>query len=673
MLELGRSSEVLVKEVEKVWSLNSLVVDRGTIYIGTSPNGCIYKYSSGILTKVYPEESQERAADAILSEPNEVAEPNDANSVKTENYLTNEHIFSMGKDSSGRLLAGVSGDKCRLLREESGKMVTVFEPNDAKYIFAVAFRGKSEVYLGTGPKGKIYRFDSSTGKGELFYDSQDKNILSLAVGADGYVYAGSDSRGLIYKIDAQTKNVDVLYDSEQPEVTALIFGAGGELYAAATSAQVVETQNKFASQLPLGGKPETKAGGKPIAGGSSGQRKLQIPNTKDNTAAKEGAAALMPSMKGRKPDKASYIYKVTKEGYVTEVFSENAVLFCLAGQKGEIIVGTGNNGQLYRVDPSMEDQAIIYEDKQASQITAAAVSGDDLYIGTANPAKLIKLGSRMSSRGSYISELIDASQPARWGKLQIEADIPDQCRVLAASRSGNVNDVNDPTFSKWTDEMEISEPIQLQCPNGRFCQYKLVFESSDGKSSPLVREVAVAHSVPNLAPKVEGVTVTRFPTPDKMGVFKVGFKSEDANKDKLIYKISFRKTGRTKWIEAKDELEEDSYDWDGRTVEDGRYEVRVEASDERDNTAKTKLTGSRISDPVVVDNTAPYVKKVSIRKGKKAEGKSDVTMLLTVRDDLSIIGKVNYTIDSNSQWKGAVPEDLVYDSMEEDFTIRIEG
>jgi hypothetical protein len=45
--------------------------------------------------------------------------------------------------------------------------------------------------------------------------------------------------------------------------------------------------------------------------------------------------------------------------------------------------------------------------------------------------------------------------------------------------------------------------------------------------------------------------------------------------------------------------------------------------------------------------------------------------LLTTRDDLSAIGKVYYTVDSNSKWKGLVPDDLVYDTLEEDFTIQI--
>jgi hypothetical protein len=285
----------------------------------------------------------------------------------------------------------------------------------------------------------------------------------------------------------------------------------------------------------------------------------------------------------------------------------------------------------------------------------------------ANPAKLVKLRKVFATEGTYTSELIDAGQPAKWGKLQIEADIPQGSKVMVACRSGNVDDVNDSTFSEWSELVEVTEPVQLRCPVGRFCQYKLVLQGQDGQKSPLVREVAVANTIPNLAPKVEEVRVELEEAANKKGIFKISYKAKDDNNDNLIYKMDFRKIGRNNWIELEDEVEEDSFEWDGKTVEDGRYEVRVTASDERDNSTETRLSGSRISEPVVVDNTGPIVARYSIEKHNKS-----VTLKLKVSDQLSAIGKVDYTVDSNAKWKGAVPDDLVYDTMEEDFTVTIE-
>ena len=113
--------------------------------------------------------------------------------------------------------------------------------------------------------------------------------------------------------------------------------------------------------------------------------------------------------------------------------------------------------------------------------------------------------------------------------------------------------------------------------------------------------------------------------------------------------------------------EDDSYEWDSKTVEDGRYEIRIIASDERSNSPATKLTGSRISDPIVVDNTGPVIRKYAVEKSGKA-----ATLKLQITDELTVIGKLEYTVNSNSKWKSALPDDLVFDTTEESFTILTE-
>jgi len=665
-IQLGSAWEAMVEEFEDVWSVNSIVVSGGTVYIGTSPNGGIYKYSLGKLTKIYPEPSQEQPIRKQAKEDEDANKPDDANTVKDEDYLSNEHIFAMTTDVAGRLLAAISGKTCRLCRFKNSKYEVVYELDDDKYIFAIALDAGGNIYLGTGPEGRVYKLDPSGKKTELIYDSLDKNILSLAVGMDGFVYAGSDSRGLVYKINPQTKTATVLYDSDQPEITALLFTEDGDLHAAATSAKIVQAQTQFAAQLPSAGRPEEKEEEEETKSTTKGGLKLKIANITaiaGKTPAKRPTPPRMPS----KPGQASYIYKITKDGFVTDVFSEAAVFFCLAEKDKNLLVGTGNNAQLFTVDPASEQESILFEDEEASQITAVAARKEAVYLGTANPAKLIKLGSGFTSKGTYTSDLIDADQPAQWGKLQIEAEIPQGCKVLVASRSGNVKDVNDPTFSDWTDLVEVTQPVQLRCPLGRFCQYKLVLQSTDGLQTPIIREIAIASSVPNLAPKVESVDVSPIAAPGKQGEFKISYKAKDENDDKLIYKIDFRKVGRTNWIELKDELEADNFEWDGKTVEDGRYEVRVTTSDERSNTTTTKLTGSRISEPVVVDNTPPVIKRHSVDKDTKT-----LTLKLQVTDEFSAIGQIQYTVDSNDKWIGTMPDDMVYDTTDEDFTIVID-
>jgi hypothetical protein len=320
---------------------------------------------------------------------------------------------------------------------------------------------------------------------------------------------------------------------------------------------------------------------------------------------------------------------------------------------------------MYSINPQTEIETLVYEDDSASQITDIIGAKGDVYFCTANPAKLISLKSKYADKGSFESALIDAGQPAQWGKLQLDADIPDKTKVLLSARSGNVEDVNDPTFSAWTEPVKITAPIDLTIPLGRFCQYKLILQGN-ADSSPVIREVAAAFVIPNLAPKVTEVKIGKTDKKTNPGIFKIDFHTEDENSDQLIYKIDFRKTGRSGWIKLKDELDKSTFDWDSRTVEDGIYEIRITASDELSNSQSAKLTGSRVSEPVTVDNTAPAIEKYKLQVSA-----AKAVLNLKIKDQYSVIESLSYAVDSNEKWISTLPQDGIFDTMEEDFTITI--
>ena len=246
-IQLGRAAKVLATEFEEVWSVNSIVVSGGTIFIGTSPNGHVYKYSLGKLTKIFPPEQESAPAksDSTPAQPDgpkateerkaggetkageekkeaaqeavgavKLEKKEDGKIIEASERLSNQHIFAMAMDVAGRLLVGISGDQCKLCRYESGKMETVFEPNDAKYIFDIETDNVGNIYLATGPQGRVYVLDPSGKVAQLVYRGKDKNILSVAASRDGFIYAGCDTRGLIYKINPRNQTATVLYDSD---------------------------------------------------------------------------------------------------------------------------------------------------------------------------------------------------------------------------------------------------------------------------------------------------------------------------------------------------------------------------------------------------------------------------------------------------------------------------
>lgn len=631
-----------------VWSIHTMYTDKdGALYLGTGPNAKVLRYAQGHCEQVYPFETETSSGDVDAA-------------------MLNEHVFAIANDVAGRLLVAVSGETGKLVRVDQGRAEVVFEDERVKYIFAMAMDQDNNIYLGTGPEGLLFRLDPFCQNAELIYDAQDKSLLALAIG-DNVVYAGGDQRGLVYKIDPEKKRASVLYDSDQDEVTALLIDDSGNLYAASSTAAAAMAQLKASSSISLKkepGRPDSDSQDSKQA--SPAAESLQTPNN-DGTKKEEQAKSSPQPPAAPTPKVAGHIFKITPDGFVTDIFSEVAVLYSLTQSDGNLWLGTGNKGQLYFIDPVSEEKGVVFEDKTSSQITSIAKIDGTTFLGLSNPARLVRIEETFASKGTFESSMIDAGQPAQWGKLQIEADIPEGCLVLMACRSGNVEDPNDATLSPWGHEVAVTKATELDCPIGRFCQYRLTLTANNASDkTPEIREVVAAHVVPNLAPTIVAVKAERSHDKKTSAQIDISFMAKDDNNDALEFTLEFRRAGRTTWIPLKDELDKPAFQWDGQTVEDGRYEVRVTANDRKSNTPETTLTGSRISSVFVIDNTAPEIADADILTIGK-----DVTVKLIAEDAFSVLGKVQYTVDSNEKWITVLPDDLVYDTLAESFTVSI--
>src|SRR5262249_30292523 len=103
-----------------------------------------------------------------------------------------------------------------------------------------------------------------------------------------------------------------------------------------------------------------------------------------------------------------------------------------------------------------------------------------------------------------------------------------------------------------------------------------------------------------------------------------------------------------------------------RGVRDGRYEIKVQASDAAANPPGQGKTASRVSDPVIVDNTPPVIGDIK----SNVTGKS-VTIDLRVVDRTCTVAGLQYTVDSSKQWQSVLPQDNIADSPEELYRVTI--
>jgi len=189
-----------------------------------------------------------------------------------------------------------------------------------------------------------------------------------------------------------------------------------------------------------------------------------------------------------------------------------------------------------------------------------------------------------------------------------------------------------------------------------------------------VEDVTIAYQIPNLPPRIRSVQVaaaeaaggdsespaTPAAHPQANSMQTITWDASDPNNDMLSYTLYFRRVGQEPWILLKDKLSEATFEWNTRQVADGRYEVRIIASDAASNPPGQGKTASRISDPILIDNTPPAIGDLKWKQIAAA-----IQIDLKAVDRTSTVASVEYSVDSSKEWQLVLPVDGIYDSQEE--------
>jgi hypothetical protein len=141
--------------------------------------------------------------------------------------------------------------------------------------------------------------------------------------------------------------------------------------------------------------------------------------------------------------------------------------------------------------------------------------------------------------------------------------------------------------------------------------------------------------------------------------------TEDRNGDTLEYAIYYRSLNENTFRLLKDKLRDNFYTIDGATLADGRYVVKIIASDAPDNPQGQALTGERLSEPVDIDNTPP-----AVRAGNNAAGPGSPRAVFEVMDATGQVKRADVSING-SPWTPVFPDDGIADSGNERYTVEI--
>jgi len=147
------------------------------------------------------------------------------------------------------------------------------------------------------------------------------------------------------------------------------------------------------------------------------------------------------------------------------------------------------------------------------------------------------------------------------------------------------------------------------------------------------------------------------------GLQTVVWKAEDADSDRLTYSLQYRREGEPTWRTLRSGLSDAIVVWDTSAVADGRYVLRISASDSPTNSADRALTGEKESDVVEVDNTPPTL---TVEIARPAGG--GVRALVRVQDGQSPIQKLEYSL-GGGPWQLVYPVDGLADAPDERYEI----
>ena len=629
-----------------VWSTASDA--QGNVYLGTGHDGRIYRVA-----------------------------PDGRGSLLYDAAELDVTALAVGRD--GALYAGTSPDGKVYRITADGKAETYFAPPD-KYIWALAFWPDGSLAVGTGDSGKLYRVRSAGVKAEtaLLVNTNQTHVMSLAVTPQGDLIAGTDPGGLVLRISPEGKAFGLL-DAQLREIHALAPAADGSIYVLALSDAASTTRPQTPSPQPTESPLPTAS--------------VTI------TAVDESSSAMQqtqPAGRSRNDtsNARSAVFRILPDGGADTVWSSNTVTaFAVAPalELGSVLIGTADKGRIYSVTNDGRDTLLLQSGE--GQISSLITRTGSVLAASSNQGKLFRFGNEMIAEGSYESPVRDARLLATWGRIWWRGE----GNVELQTRTGN-GERPDSTWSEWSTSYRDTSGTQITSPRARFIQWRAVLRSTGAAvTRTWMEDVNVAYMQRNVAPEVQRSPACQSESVYRpcrrlrltpTSIFRVGsslfgmvaqipprrvyqrgarsiqWQAEDRNGDTLEYAVYYRALNEKNFRLLKDKLRDNFFTIDGATLADGRYIIKVVASDAPDNSSGRALTGERLSEPVDIDNTPPVVRVV----GQPQISQSGIRLVFDAEDATGRIKRADVSVDG-SPWNPTFPDDGIADNARERYTI----
>lgn len=597
-------------------------------------------------------------------------------------------VTALAADGKGGVYAGLSPEG-RVLHIQGPGEVTTLAETGATFVWALATGGRGELWIGTGVPGRIQRFREEDGL-ETVYETGDDPVRSLVVSRRHGVIAGTGGRGRVIRVSGDDSPF-VLFDADEAEIVALAQHDDGTVWALAA-----------AGGKQPSGRPDAAARGAATYVRVTAEPLPPTKGSKNGDAAKpDEKARSVPAFRAKG---GGTLYRIDADGIDAVWTTEKGIPFDLAmTSDGSVLVATGDEGQVWRIDPDGGASRMI---PIASNQASAIVRNKEgqVFIGGTSDARVERLEAEPRSNGDYLSLAVEADVQARWGRVAWDAELPVGASIEVAVRVGNTTEP-DETWSEWVTLFADGQIDQKRLPASRLLQIKLSL-SGTGASGPRVSALRLSYEPRNRAPEIgaltvepPGVVIVPGPTPStaklgplvaddpvtrdatnrvvrgrartpirrgwEAGARAFSWTASDPDNDRLTYRVDIRSEGNLYWYPLAAGLTDSYYNWDARATPDGRYRVRLTASDETDNAKAETLTRTETSELFVIDNSRPTLTDWSVeRRGGTRH------LAFTAIDPGGSVAAVEVAMDAGS-WQPLFPEDGVADSEVERYRLTL--
>lgn len=417
------------------------------------------------------------------------------------------YVWSSAIDASGNVFLGTGSDGKIYKVDASGKGALFYDSNELN-VSALAIGKSGELYAGTSPDGKVYRIDAG-GNASVFFEPKEKYIWSLEILNDGSLAVGTGENGKIFRVKAANSAAaaSLLFDTSETHIISLASDKQGNLYAGTDS-------NGLVLRFSPDGKPFALLDSSlreihDLAVGADGSvyalalsETISAPKTETVTT----TTSTDTSVQTETPPKSRYdlstaksaVYRILPDGSSDIIWNSQAVtaFSIYAHQTGNgVLIGTSDKGRIYSASNDGRETLVLQTDE--GQISTVFANGQNLFATSSNQGKLYRFGAEKVAEGVYESAVLDAKASATWGRIWWRSSGD----AILQTRSGNTEKPNE-TWSDWSANYSDQKGTQIASPKAKYLQWRTIL-----KASATLNEVNVSYLPRNVAPEILSVQI----------------------------------------------------------------------------------------------------------------------------------------------------------------------